>query len=198
MVGGLAVLVSLPHLEYCFWLGVASLPLVGVYPLMKRVMNYPQLVLGLTFNWGAFMGWAATHGSLGGGGWGVVLPLYAGGVAWTLVYDTLYAHQDKEDDAKLGLRSTALTFGEGGTKPVLLVCSGAAVASWMLAGYNVGYTGPWYYGGCSLAGAHLVWQIVTADLGDSENLARRFRSNGVVGGLIFGSCVAGNLGNVMQ
>jgi len=166
---------------------------------MKRITDYPQVVLGLTFNWGAFMGWAAMHGSLGAcGGLGVVLPLYGGGVAWTLVYDTLYAHQDKEDDKKLGLRSTALTFGEGGTKPVLLGCSGVAVGCWMLAGWNVGYLGPWYYGGCGLAGAHLVWQVVTADLGDTDNLARRFRSNNVVGAVIFGSCVVGNLGNMVQ
>ena len=86
LTAGLGVLLSLPHTLYCFQLGAASLPLVAVYPLMKRYTNWPQLVLGMTFNWGAFMGWAATYGSLD---WTVVGPLYASGVAWTLVYDTL-------------------------------------------------------------------------------------------------------------
>jgi 4-hydroxybenzoate polyprenyltransferase len=86
LTAGLGVLLSLPHTMYCFHLGAASLPLVVAYPLMKRYTNMPQLVLGMTFNWGAFMGWAATYGSLD---WTVVGPLYASGVAWTLVYDTL-------------------------------------------------------------------------------------------------------------
>ena len=194
LTGGLGVLLSLPNLEYCFWLGAASLPLVGVYPLMKRFTNWPQLVLGMTFNWGCFMGWAATHGSLDlYDGLSVVLPLYGGGVAWTLVYDTLYAHQDKSDDAKLGLKSTALHFG-GNTKPILLGFSTLATGSWMLAGYNVGYLDPYYYMGCSAVGAHLLWQVATADLEDPKNLAERFKSNNTVGAIMFASCIAGNLG----
>jgi 4-hydroxybenzoate polyprenyltransferase len=194
--GGLGILLSFPqeHLKYCFFLGAASLPLVGVYPLMKRFTNWPQLVLGMTFNWGALMGWAATHGSLDAcNGLSVVLPLYAGGVAWTLVYDTLYAHQDKSDDAKLGLKSTALYFGEH-TKPILLGFSSLATASWMLAGYNLGFDQPFYYIGCGGAGAHLFWQVLSADLDDPKNLAERFKSNSVTGAIIFGSCVAGNIG----
>lgn len=128
---GLGVLLSLPHLDACFAWGAAALPLVATYPLMKRCTDYPQLALGLTFNWGAILGWAAVRGEVD---WSVVGPLYAGGVAWTLVYDTLYAHQDKVDDARLGLRSTALTFGEGGTKPVLALATGVAWGGWMLAG----------------------------------------------------------------
>lgn len=87
LTAGLGILLSLPHTLYCFQLGAASLPLVAAYPLMKRLTNWPQLVLGMTFNWGAFMGWAATYGELD---FSVVGPLYASGVAWTLVYDTLY------------------------------------------------------------------------------------------------------------
>jgi 4-hydroxybenzoate polyprenyltransferase len=123
LLGGLAVLVSLN--TYSIILGAASLGLVVIYPLMKRYTNWPQLVLGLTFNWGALLGWAAVHGSCD---WGVLLPLYAGGVAWTLVYDTLYAHQDKQFDKKLGLRSTALLFGEQ-TKPILLGFSALTTAA---------------------------------------------------------------------
>jgi 4-hydroxybenzoate polyprenyltransferase len=161
---------------------------------MKRYTNYPQLVLGLTFNWGAIMGWVAVHGAID---WSVVGPLYGSGVAWTLVYDTLYAHQDKGDDAKLGLKSTALTFGEHGTKPILTACAVVAWGGWTMAGYNCGLgnlmEAPYYYAGVSAAGAHLLWQIHSADLNDVENLAYRFRSNNVVGWIVFGSCIAGNI-----
>ena len=205
---GLGVLVSLPHTEYCFWWGASSLPLVVAYPLMKRFFDYPQLVLGLCFNWGAFMGWAATHGSMN---YSVILPLYASGVAWTIGYDTLYAHQDKEDDAKLGLRSTAITFGKLGNndeeiddesrhKRALYGLAGVTYASWMLAGYNdfAGTEASWtplgaYSLGVTGAYAHLLWQIQTADLNDPHNLAERFRSNAKVGGIVFGSILAGKM-----
>jgi 4-hydroxybenzoate polyprenyltransferase len=195
LTGGLGVLLSMPqeHLEYCFYLGAASLPLVGLYPLMKRYTNWPQLVLGMTFNWGCFMGWAATHGSLD---LASVLPLYGGSIAWTLVYDTLYAHQDKNDDAKLGLKSTALHFGEN-TKPILFGFSTLATGGWMLAGYNLGYIEPYYYVGCAAAGSHLFWQVATADLNNAKNLAERFKSNSQVGAIIFASCIGGNLGAML-
>jgi 4-hydroxybenzoate polyprenyltransferase len=188
---GLGVLVSLPHVETCFLWGVASLPLVATYPLMKRYTDYPQLVLGMTFNWGAIMGWVAVRGEVD---WSVVGPLYASGVSWTLVYDTLYAHQDKKDDAKLGLKSTALTFGEN-TKPILSALAAATWAGWMAAGYNCGFgiETPYYYVGCSVAAAHLLWQVQSADLSNAENLAYRFRSNNLVGWIIFGSCALGNV-----
>ena len=192
LTGGLMVLLNLPHLEYCFWLGAGSLPFVVAYPLMKRYTNWPQLFLGMTFNWGALMGWAATHGELDWSALKVVLPLYVGGIAWTIVYDTLYAHQDKEDDAKLGLKSTALHFGQQ-TKPILYSFATLASGSWALSGFNVGYTEPYFFLGCGLAGAHLIRQIATANLEDSKNLADRFKSNNQVGGILFVSCVAGNL-----
>jgi 4-hydroxybenzoate polyprenyltransferase len=215
---GLGVLVSLPHTEYCFWWGASSLPLVVAYPLMKRCFDYPQLVLGLCFNWGAFMGWAAVHGSMD---YGVVLPLYASGVAWTIGYDTLYAHQDKEDDAKLGLKSTAITFGKfGGSKNngeeleddddsrhkrVLYGLAATTYACWLAAGYNDFAAVTTTTAGANLlplgayglgvtgAYAHLLWQIRTADLGDPHNLAERFRSNAKVGGIVFGSILAGKV-----
>ena len=90
-------------------LGASSLALVVTYPLMKRVTYWPQLVLGLTFIWGALLGWAAVSGGLD---LAVVLPLYASGILWTLNYDTLYAHQDKKDDKAVGVKSTALLFGD--------------------------------------------------------------------------------------
>ena len=186
---GLAVLVSLPHTAYCFVWGAASLPLVALYPTMKRFFPYPQLVLGLTFNWGAWMGWAATFGSMD---YRVIGPLYLSGVAWTMIYDTLYAHQDKEDDAKLQLHSTALTFGsdEATQKRILHACAVTTAGLWTTVGSQLDLS--WvYYVGIASAYSHLVWQIHTADLNHPHNLATRFRSNTTVGALVFASLVAG-------
>jgi 4-hydroxybenzoate polyprenyltransferase len=100
---------------FSIWLGIASLGVVAAYPFMKRVTNWPQLVLGLAFSWGALMGWAVTFGSLG------LAPvlLYGATVLWVMGYDTIYAHQDREDDALVGVKSTARLFGEN-TKPALI------------------------------------------------------------------------------
>jgi 4-hydroxybenzoate polyprenyltransferase len=194
LVMGAGVLVSLPHVDQCFIWGVASLPLVVTYPLMKRITNVPQLILGMTFNWGAILGWVAVHGTVD---WSVVGPLYISCVAWTMVYDTLYAHQDKVDDVKLGLKSTALTFGELGTKPILTACAVLAWGGWCMAGYNAGlgdvWEVPYYYMGISTAGTHLLWQIYTANLNNVDNLSYRFRSNNIVGGIVLASCIAGNV-----
>ena len=109
---GAAVLFSLNRLSIL--LGLAVLGLIGTYPFMKRITYWPQLFLGLNFNWGALLGWTAVTGSLG---WPAVL-LYLGGVFWTLGYDTIYAHQDKEDDARIGVKSSALALGSR-TRPFL-------------------------------------------------------------------------------
>ncbi|KAI9513175.1 UbiA prenyltransferase family-domain-containing protein [Russula earlei] len=107
LAAGLAVLTQLNW--YSIVLGATSLSLVITYPLMKRITYWPQAVLGLAFNWGALLGWSAVSGAVH---WPVAGALYAGGVFWTLVYDSVYAHQDKADDARVGIRSTALLFGE--------------------------------------------------------------------------------------
>ena len=188
---GLGVLISLPHTYYCFAWGASSLPLVVVYPLMKRYTDWPQLVLGLTFNWGAWMGWAATYGSMD---YSVIGPLYGAGVTWTLVYDTIYANQDKKDDAALGLKSTALTFGSDPDKHKQILHAFAVLTygQWLLAGYNLEDLSFLPYAtGITAAYSHLVWQIRTADLNDPHNLAERFRSNSMVGAIVFGSIVAG-------
>lgn len=190
---GLGALIALPaapaHAPFTYALCVSSLPLVAAYPSAKRYTNYPQVVLGLTFNWGALVGWAATHGELC---LPVVTPLYLSGVCWTVLYDTLYAHQDKRDDAAIGLKSTALTFGDAGTKPILHVLSVAALAGWTAAGAAAGVSHPLvYHAGCLAAWAHLNWQVRTADLDDPANLADRFRSNNTVGAIVFASCAAG-------
>jgi len=189
----LSILLYIPNFEYCiYWAGI-SLPLVITYPLMKRFINFPQLVLGITFNWGMFMAWAATHGYIDTRGLSVVIPLYVGGVAWTVIYDTLYAHQDKEDDEKIGLKSTALYFGDR-TKEILHSLSIVAVGNWVIAGYNVGFIESYYYLGCGTAWGHLVWQVRTVNIYDQSNLAYRFNSNNVIGIIILFSCMGGNMG----
>ena len=202
LTAGVGVLMSLPHVDYCFGWGVASLPLVIVYPLMKRYTHFPQLVLGLTFNWGAWIGWAAVHGTMD---YTVIAPLYLSGVTWTLVYDTIYAHQDKRDDEKLGLKSTALTFGrdELQHKRILHGLAALTYLQWLLIGvlssHDVATTTDLsmslipYTAGISAAYGHLIWQIHTADLDNPSNLAHRFRSNAQVGALIFASILAGKL-----
>eukprot|EP00937_MAST-01D_sp_MAST-1D-sp2_P006828 g6828.t1 len=183
---GLAVLLQLN--DFSIALGASSLGLVVMYPLMKRVTNWPQLVLGLTFNWGALLGWAAVHGACD---WATVLPLYAGGVCWTIVYDTLYAHQDTHDDRAMGLGSTALLFGE--SSPAVLSGFSVATASALgLAGWNCGLGLPYF---AALAGAagHLAWQVRTMDTADARNLSARFRSNNVFGLTVLSGIVASNL-----
>src|SRR5258708_2104706 len=124
---GAAVLLSLNRTSVL--LGVAVLGLIGTYPFMKRVTYWPQVFLGLNFNWGALIGWTAVTGALA---WTPVL-LYLGGVFWTIGYDTIYAHQDKEDDARIGVKSSALALGER-TRPWLFVFYGAALMLWAAAG----------------------------------------------------------------
>ncbi|PQP94376.1 4-hydroxybenzoate polyprenyltransferase mitochondrial isoform X1 [Prunus yedoensis var. nudiflora] len=99
---------------------------------MKRLTFWPQAYLGLTFNWGALLGWAAVKGSIDPA---IVLPLYLSGVCWTLVYDTIYAHQDKEDDLKVGVKSTALRFGDS-TKEWITGFGIMCISSLALSGYN--------------------------------------------------------------
>ncbi|CAI0415523.1 unnamed protein product [Linum tenue] len=127
---GLGILLQLN--DYSKILGASSLLLVFSYPLMKRFTFWPQAYLGLTFNWGALLGWSAIRGSLDPA---IVLPLYASGVFWTLVYDTIYAHQDKEDDLKVGVKSTALRFGDS-TKLWITGFGIACVSSLAVSGFN--------------------------------------------------------------
>ena len=130
----------------------------------------------------------AVYGSLN---YPLVLPLYISSIAWTMVYDTLYAHQDKKDDARLGLKSTALTFGEQ-TKPILTAFSTVMVGGLTMAGIEADLAWPFFVG-TGLTGCHLAWQIATADLNNSANLAARFESNKWLGGLIFTSIALGRM-----
>ncbi|XP_075879121.1 4-hydroxybenzoate polyprenyltransferase, mitochondrial [Nelusetta ayraudi] len=182
----LGVLLCLNY--YSIALGAASLSLVFTYPLMKRITYWPQFVLGLTFNWGALLGWSAVKGSCD---WSVCLPLYFSGVMWTLVYDTIYAHQDKEDDVKVGVKSTALRFQEQ-TKPWLSAFTVAMMSGLVTAGVNAEQTLP-YYAVLSAVAAHLTHQIYTLDTNKPEDCWRKFVSNRNLGLLLFLGIVAGNL-----
>lgn len=154
---------------------------------MKRFFPYPQLFLGLTFNWGAWVGWAATHGSID---YSIIFPLYTSGVTWTLVYDTLYAHQDKQDDEALGLYSTALTFGPE-PRTLLHILAATTGLQWLWVGHMAGLHEVAYGIGAMAAYAHLAWQVQTAQFDNPHNLMERFRSNHTTGALLFGGIVAG-------
>jgi 4-hydroxybenzoate polyprenyltransferase len=187
---GLAVLLSLPNTWYCFQWGCLSIPLVAIYPATKRFFPYPQAILGLTFNWGAIMGWAAVHGNMD---YSIVAPLYFSGVTWTIVYDTLYAHQDKHDDAKLNLQSTALTFGKSDDRQRIILHGLASLTfgQWLLVGSQADLALLPYLAGSSMAYGNLLWQIQTARFNDPHNLAERFRSNNTVGALMFAALALG-------
>ncbi|XP_041957359.1 4-hydroxybenzoate polyprenyltransferase, mitochondrial isoform X1 [Alosa sapidissima] len=182
----LCVLLCLNY--YSVILGAASLMLVVTYPFMKRITYWPQLMLGLTFNWGALLGWSAVMGSCD---WSICLPLYFSGVMWTLIYDTIYAHQDKEDDVRVGIKSTALRFGEQ-TKPWLSGFSVAMLGGLILAGLNAQQTLP-YYAAVSTTAIHLTHQISSLDINKSEDCWKKFASNRNIGLILFFGIVFSNL-----
>jgi 4-hydroxybenzoate polyprenyltransferase len=146
---------------------------------MKRITYWPQIVLGLAFSWGALMGWAAAFGRLD---WPALL-LYAGAISWVIHYDTIYAHQDREDDALVGLKSTALLFGER-TKPMLALFSAGAVLLIGLAGWRI-EAGVMFYCGLAAFGAHLAWQIRRIEIRDPALCLRLFRGNRDAGLILF-------------
>ncbi|WP_306131562.1 4-hydroxybenzoate octaprenyltransferase [Roseivivax marinus] len=158
-------------------LGILALLPVAVYPFAKRFTWWPQIFLGLAFNWGALLAWTAHTGSLG---WPAVL-LYVAGMAWTLFYDTIYAHQDREDDALIGVKSTARLFGDATPKALaVFLCAAvtlmglaviAAIPRGEIATMVVALAGPW------AMGWHMFWQLRQVDLNDHPLLLRLFRSN---------------------
>jgi 4-hydroxybenzoate polyprenyltransferase len=175
----LGLLVLIQFNRFAIGVGIASLGVVAIYPFMKRFTYWPQIFLGLAFSWGALMGWAGSRAALE---WPAFL-LYVGSIAWVIHYDTIYAHQDREDDALVGLKSTALLFGAN-TKPVLAVFSAAAVILIGLAGY-VAYAGLVFGLGLLAFAAHLSWQIVRIDIDDPDSCLRMFRANRDAGLILF-------------
>ncbi|GCC29737.1 hypothetical protein chiPu_0008179 [Chiloscyllium punctatum] len=183
---GLAVLLCLNN--YSIVLGAASLGLVVTYPLMKRVTYWPQLILGLTFNWGTLLGWSAVKGSCD---WSICLPLYISGIMWTLIYDTIYAHQDKTDDALVGVKSTALKFQEQ-TKQWLIGFSTVMLTGLTIVGLNSEQTLP-YYAAVVTVGAHLAHQIYSLDINNPQDCWEKFCLNRTLGFILLSGIVLGNL-----
>jgi 4-hydroxybenzoate polyprenyltransferase len=174
---GFAVLISFNRFTVA--LGIASLAIVAVYPFMKRITYWPQIVLGLAFSWGALMGWAGAFGRLGL----APLLLYAGSISWVIGYDTIYAHQDRDDDALIGIKSTALLFGAR-TKPMLALFYAGAVILIGAAGYLAG--AGWVFAlGLFAFAAHLAWQIVRLDIADPDNCLAVFKSDRDAGLILF-------------
>jgi len=167
-------------------LGCASLLLVFPYPLMKRITYWPQAWLGLTFNWGALIGWTAATGEIA---WPPLL-LYLGGIAWTLGYDTIYAHQDKEDDALIGVKSLALRLGAE-SRPWLAGFFTVALTFFGLAGWAAGLAWPFWIG-LTATGAHFAWQVSDVDLDAPFNCLAKFRSNRIAGWILLAGILAGS------
>jgi 4-hydroxybenzoate polyprenyltransferase len=167
----IGLLVLLSFNSTTIWLGLGVVPIVALYPFVKRFSHWPQAVLGLAFNWGALLGWPAVLGRLD---WPAIV-LYAGAVAWTVGYDTIYAHQDREDDDLVGVKSTALKFGRA-TKAWLAVIYTVAWLAISAAGI-MAHAGTAFLLGMMAAAAQLVWQVATLDIDDPENCLERFRSN---------------------
>ena len=182
-----AFLILVTFNRFAIGLGAASLLVVFAYPLMKRITYWPQFFLGLAFNWGALLGWAAIKGSLEP----APLLLYAAGIAWTLGYDTIYAHQDKEDDALLGIKSTALKFGDR-SKPWLYAFYAAAAALMAASGAALGLAWP-YYLGVALGGLQFLWQVAALELDDPDDCLAKFKSNRLFGWLMLGGIAAARL-----
>ncbi|MDX1974113.1 MAG: 4-hydroxybenzoate octaprenyltransferase [Rickettsiales bacterium] len=169
-----------PHV--LLWAALSLIP-VAIYPWMKRISWWPQFFLGLTFNWGALMGWVAVRST-------VELPavlLYIGAIFWTLGYDTIYAHQDKLDDARVGIKSTALRLGAK-TKPALTLFYSFAAISWGLCFLITGH----YWAAIGFIGfflTHAIWQIITVQLNDPISCRRIFFSNAGLGLMLWISCL---------
>ncbi|MFM7417557.1 MAG: 4-hydroxybenzoate octaprenyltransferase [Alphaproteobacteria bacterium] len=168
-------------------LGVASLLPVVLYPLAKRVTDWPQAVLGVIFSWAAPMGYAAVVGGLDL----AAIALWAAGFFWILGYDTIYAHQDREDDALVGIRSSALRLGDK-TRPFLILCYGLTMALLALAGWLAGLA-PWYLLGLALPGAMLARQVIQLDIADPALCLRLFKANRDVGLAIAAALLLGRL-----
>lgn len=185
LTAGLAILLTLK--PFAIAVGAASLVLVFTYPLSKRVTYWPQFVLGLAFNWGALLGWAAVREEIS------LAPvlLYVGGIFWTLGYDTIYAHQDRRDDPAAGVKSTARRLGLG-SKPWLYAFYLIAAAFLAATGYVVGL-GWIFYAGLALATLQFVWQVADVDLDAPKDCLAKFRSNRLAAWLILGSIVIAQL-----
>jgi 4-hydroxybenzoate polyprenyltransferase len=167
-------------------LGFAVLGLIGTYPFMKRVTYWPQVFLGLNFNWGALLGWTAVTEALAAPS----VLLYLGGVFWTIGYDTIYAHQDKDDDLRIGVKSSAIALGSY-TRPWLFAFYTAALSWWAAAGFAAGL-GILFWAGLAGSALQLAWQAAHVATDDPTDCLAKFRSNRGVGWLMLAGIVSGH------
>ncbi|PPR10521.1 MAG: 4-hydroxybenzoate solanesyltransferase [Alphaproteobacteria bacterium MarineAlpha11_Bin1] len=170
------------------WIGIASLSLLVIYPLAKRFTFWPQVVLGLAFNWGALLAWAAVIGEMH-------LPaviIYLGGIFWTLGYDTIYAHQDRPDDMIVGVKSSARALGLLASKPWLTAFYLIAATLFGGAGYLVGL-GLIFWIGLTLGTLQLLWQILDVDLDTPKDCLSKFKSNRLFGWALLTGIIGGQL-----
>ena len=175
----IGLMVLLQFNRFAVMTGIASLVIVAVYPFMKRITWWPQIVLGLAFSWGALMGFAVTLGRIDA----TALVLYAGSIAWVIGYDTIYAHQDAEDDALIGIKSTARLFGAR-THRALVAFYSLAVVLIGVALVLAGARWPAWIGLAAFAG-HLIWQIRRLEISNPALCLRLFKSNRDAGLLLF-------------
>jgi 4-hydroxybenzoate polyprenyltransferase len=167
-------------------IAVCVLPLVFIYPLCKRFTHWPQAVLGAAFNWGMLMAWAQVSGSIPAG----AVVMWLGAIAWQIGYDTVYAYVDVADDTRLGLKSTAILFGNNG-KACIALFYALTIASWAVGGWLLGMSMP-YAVGMVIVAAHLAWQAWRIDLERPELNYRLFLSNILTGVLLAGAAFAGS------
>jgi 4-hydroxybenzoate polyprenyltransferase len=173
------LLVLLQFNGFTILCGFASLGVVAIYPFMKRVTYWPQIVLGLAFSWGALMGWPAAFGRWD---WPALI-LYAGSICWVIAYDTIYAHQDREDDLMIGIKSTALLFRHN-SRPMLALFYAAAVVLIGAAGVMAG--GGWIFLlGLAVFAVHLGRQVAIIDIDDPVQCLALFKSNRDAGLILF-------------
>ena len=184
------LIILLQFNSFSIWLGVASLITVIVYPFMKRVTWWPQLFLGFAFSWGALLGWSVVTGSLS-------LPpilLYLAAIAWVIGYDTLYAHQDKEDDALVGVKSTARLFGDNTRIAIFILYAiaitlmaaalFAALSAQLSVDAEMAYALPAFLG-LAVGAIHMLWQLKVMDINEPDQCLRLFKSNSHFGWIIF-------------
>lgn len=173
---------------FAIWTGIAALSLVAIYPLAKRVTFWPQLILGLAFNWGALLGWAAVTAELSV----PALILYAGGIFWTLGYDTIYAHQDRLDDPVAGVKSSARALGLLASKPWITTFYLISAALFGSAGY-LAELGWIFWVGLVSGTIQLMWQVLDVDLNAPKDCLAKFKSNRFFGWLLLAGIIGGQL-----
>jgi 4-hydroxybenzoate polyprenyltransferase len=178
------VLVLLQFNAFTIVLGLVSLLIVAFYPFAKRIIDWPQVVLGFAFSWGALVGWSAVTGRLAP----APVALYAGAILWTIAYDTIYALQDKEDDALIGVRSTARFFGRRSKLAITAFYIAAFIV--FVTAFALADAGVFAFAGLALGLLQTAWLVATLNPDDSRNCLKRFRENSTTGWIIFAGLVA--------